>query len=307
MISVIIPTLNAAASLDNLLSSLKNQSVPCEIIVVDSSSLDGTEEIAAAHSVRTIRIRKEEFGHGRTRNLAAGRAQGDIISFFTQDALPLDERCLENLVEPLSRPDVAASYGRQIPTESARMTERFARSFNYSDVSVVKAASDIPVLGIKTFFFSNVCSAVRREEFTEIGGFPEEVVMFEDMLFAARLILKGYKIAYVPGARVSHSHDYNCRQQFRRYLDAGVSFRNNPWFLAYTTGEREGLGFLSAQIGYLLEKRAYLSIPYSLAEAFSKYIGYRLGLHYHRLPGALRRRIVCPGGCSSISGRGSVI
>ncbi len=80
-------------------------------------------------------------------------------------------------------------------------------------------------MGIKTFFFSNVFSAIRRKEFEEIGGFPENVIMFEDMLFAAKLIERGYKIAYVPEAKVIHSHDYSLVQQFRRYYQAGVSFK----------------------------------------------------------------------------------
>jgi rhamnosyltransferase len=57
MISAIIPTLNAGKNIDNLLTSLENQSVPCEIIVIDSSSSDRTLEIAASHNVKTITIK----------------------------------------------------------------------------------------------------------------------------------------------------------------------------------------------------------------------------------------------------------
>ena len=59
-----------------------------------------------------------------------------------------------------------------------------------------------PEIGIKTFFFSNVCSAIKTKEFKELGGFPENIIMFEDLIFAAKAILKGYKIAYVPEAKV---------------------------------------------------------------------------------------------------------
>jgi glycosyltransferase involved in cell wall biosynthesis len=58
MISAIIPTLNAGKNIDNLLTSLENQSVPCEIIVIDSSSSDRTLEIAASHNVKTITIKR---------------------------------------------------------------------------------------------------------------------------------------------------------------------------------------------------------------------------------------------------------
>jgi rhamnosyltransferase len=42
--------------------------------------------------------------------------------------------------------------------------------------------------------------------------------MFGDLIFAAKAILKGYKIAYVPEAKVTHSHNFSLVQQFERYL-----------------------------------------------------------------------------------------
>ncbi|MHA2218745.1 MAG: glycosyltransferase, partial [Candidatus Hodarchaeales archaeon] len=64
MISAIIPTLNAGENINNLLTSLENQSIPCEIIVIDSSSSDRTLEIAASHNVKTITIKRQDFDHG---------------------------------------------------------------------------------------------------------------------------------------------------------------------------------------------------------------------------------------------------
>ena len=95
-----------------------------------------------------------------------------------------------------------ASFGRQIPRPDASPTENFTRLFNYPETPMIKGIEDLPRLGIKTFFFSNVCSAIKTKEFKELGGFPENIIMFEDLIFAAKAILKGYKIAYVPEAKV---------------------------------------------------------------------------------------------------------
>ena len=100
-----------------------------------------------------------------------------------------------------------------------------------------------------------VFSAIRRKEFEEIGGFPENVLMFEDMLFAAKLIEGGYKIAYVPEAKVVHSHDYSLVQQFRRYYQAGVSFQRNPWFTRYARSNKEGIAFLRDEIKFLFKQK----------------------------------------------------
>jgi len=66
-----------------------------------------------------------------------------------------------------------------------------------------------PEIGIKTFFFSHACSTIKVKEFKELGGFYENIIMFGDLIFAAKAILKGYKIAYVPETKVIHSHNFS--------------------------------------------------------------------------------------------------
>jgi len=66
-----------------------------------------------------------------------------------------------------------------------------------------------PEIGIKIFFFSNACSTIKVKEFKELGSFFENIIMLEDLIFAAKAILNGYKIAYVPEAKVWHSHNFS--------------------------------------------------------------------------------------------------
>jgi rhamnosyltransferase len=136
-----------------------------------------------------------------------------------------------------------------------------------------------PEIGIKTFFFSNTCSTIKVKEFKELGGFPENIVMFEDLIFAAKAILKGYKIAYVPEAKVFHSHNFSLMQQFHRYLDAGISLRNNAWIFEHAKANREGAQFLKQEIAYLSKNHQYQWIPYAIGESVFKFAGFWLGLH----------------------------
>lgn len=291
MISVIIPTRNAEDYIHGLLTSLRGQSITSEIIVIDSSSSDTTVKIADSYGVKTKIIVKGNFDHGGTRNLAVTHAMGDIIVFLTQDALPEDKYFLENLIKPLEKPEIAAAYGRQVPKVDAKPTERFTRFFNYPEAPLVKDKEDISEFGIKTFFFSNVCSAIRKREFEELGGFTEKVIMNEDMLLASKLILSGYKIAYVPEAKVIHSHNYSWRQQFKRYFDIGVFLRKNSRSLEHVKAGNVGAEFLKEEIRYLLRNRAYRWVPYVIGETIAKYSGYKLGLHYAALPNPARKRI----------------
>lgn len=278
-ISVIIPTLNAGAYIENLLSEIiKQDSGPSDIIIIDSSSEDNTVSIAKKYGAKTITIPRRDFDHGKTRNTAAMKAGGEVLVFMTQDALPYDNTLLTRLTAPLKDNGIAAAYGRHIPRHDASLAEKFARQFNYPEKGLVKAVADIPVYGIKTFFFSNVCSAFKKELFFNIGMFPEGIRLNEDMMIAARLILKGYKTAYVPEAKVYHSHNYSILDQFRRYYNIGSSIRQNRWLLNHTRPEGDGMKFIKEQLSFVLREKEYSTIPHILIETISKYAGYRIGL-----------------------------
>jgi rhamnosyltransferase len=291
MVNVVIPTLNAEPYADKLFRALRSQSVDCAVLLIDSSSTDNTLRVAAGYNVKTSIIKKTDFNHGKARNLGVRSSTSDIVAFLTQDALPCDDRCIENLIKPLDDPEIVASYGRQVPYRDARPPEQFARLFNYPDEPMVKGLQNLPELGIKTFFFSNVCSAIKMKEFKELGEFPENILMFEDMVFAAKAILQGYKIAYTPEAKVFHSHNFSLKQQFRRYLEAGISLHNNDWLLRHATGNSEGARFLKEEVVYLAKKGQNHLIPYIFVESFAKYAGYWLGLHYDSLPGWISKNL----------------
>jgi rhamnosyltransferase len=290
-VSVVIPTLNAAGTISLLLESLRSQSVPCEIIVVDSSSDDGTVTLAASQGARVLRIDRCTFDHGGTRNLAVKEASSDRVVLLTQDAMPVNNRLLENLLLPLESPETPLSYGRQIARHDAIPPEKFARDFNYPGKPVLKDATQLSALGIKTFYCSNVCAALRKKEYEEVGGFPDRIILNEDMILAAKLIMRGYRVAYAANAEVYHSHNYSLLQQFRRYFDIGVSLNRHRWILDAAMPEREGKKALSREIAYLTAQRAWPWVPYVVLEAVLKYAGFRLGSAEDRLPLALKRRL----------------
>jgi len=289
-VSVIIPTRNGEKYLGQLLMTLKEQSMrPVQILVIDSSSEDNTLKICNSFSVDIIQVKVQEFDHGGTRNLAASRAIGDIFVWMTQDALFRDAECLGNLISPLYDSKVAASYGRQIPREDATPIERFSRAFNYPSNKVIKCLDDFPRFGVKTFFFSNVCSAVKKEAFQKVGEFPEKTIMNEDMFLAAKLLQTGYKIAYQANAVVHHSHNYSLKTQFKRYFDIGIFFNRNRWLKDLASPEREGVRYLKEEIRFLFSNGHKCWIPYALVDTMVRYLGYRAGLLEKVLPLCLKK------------------
>lgn len=277
--SVIIPTLNAGRSIGQLLTMLLSQDLETpEIIIIDSSSDDDTVAVANKFGAKTMVIPRQAFNHGKTRNIAALEARGDIIVFMTQDALPADNALLQKLTAPLENSKIAATFGKHIPRSDAPPLEAFARYFNYPDRGFVKGINDVKKYGIKTFFFSNVCSSMKKESFLKVGMFPENVRANEDMLIAAKFILNRYEVAYVPEAMVIHSHNYSLFKLFRRYYNIGSSIKDNQSILQNIDAEEEGIRFVKEQIRYLVKQRKYFWLPRIFLESLSKYAGYRAGL-----------------------------
>jgi rhamnosyltransferase len=258
---------------------------------LDSGSNDDTLKICKEFKVDFIQIDVKNFDHGGTRNLGASKAEGNVIVFMTQDAIFSDTRGLENLIQPLHDNQIAASYGRQIAKENANPIERFVRSFNYPSEKMVKGIEDLPKLGIKTFFFSNACSAIKKTAFIEVGGFPNRTIMNEDMFLAAKLIMKGYKVAYQADAVVYHSHNYSLSTQFKRYFDIGVFFSQNHWIKGIAKSEREGIRYLKEEILFLFAERRTIWIPYALIDTGIRFFGYRMGLLEKRIPLFLKKRM----------------
>src|SRR5262245_62569018 len=96
-----------------------------EVVAVDAGSRDGSAEFLSERVDRLIRIRRERFGHGATRNLGIEACRGERIALLVQDALPASPRWLAELVAPLRGDErVAGAFSRQLPAPDASALAR---------------------------------------------------------------------------------------------------------------------------------------------------------------------------------------
>lgn len=293
MLSIVIPTYNAAAFLPLLLKKLSEQTVPYELIIIDSESTDGTRDLLKHKDVILVPIRKASFNHGTSRNLGLKLAKSDIVVFMTQDALPASPQTLEKLVGMMtSREDIAMAYGRQLPYPETGVFGRFARLTNYPNQSVVKTKALIPEMGIKTCSCSNSFAAYFKDDLELVGGFPSDTILGEDVSVAARFILQGKAVAYCAEAEVFHSHDYTLIEEFKRYFDIGVFHQEQRVVLReFSKAESEGFQYVVQEWSYLIQNGHAFLIPAQLVRTIAKYAGYRLGKLYDQLPTNLKRRL----------------
>lgn len=289
-IDVIIPVYKPGAEFLELIERLEHQSVPVRRILLVNTEQKYWEAFQYDHprrkryeNIKMWHISKKEFDHGRTRRDAVKRSAAPVFVMMTQDAMPADEFLLERLIAPLADEGVAVSYARQLPRKEAGPVERFTREFNYPEESLVKSKEDIPRLGIKTFFCSNVCAAYRRDIYDRQGGFLRHAIFNEDMIYAAGCVKAGYRIAYTADAMVIHSHQYTNREQFRRNFDLGVSQAEHPEIFGSVPSESEGVRLVKRTAQYLRDQGEGRQILPMCVTSIYKFFGYKLGKNYKRL------------------------
>ena len=233
-------------------------------------------------------IRKSSFDHAASRNMGAALGDSPYILFMTMDAVPADELLIEKMIAGFGSDDkCAAVYARQIAADGATAEERYAREFNYPEVSATKTAGDEERLGIKASFLSNVCAMYRREVFEALGGFEAPAIFNEDMVFAHKLIHSGYHIRYEADARVYHSHDYSAGDQFHRNFDLGVSQAMHPEVFGNVRSEGEGIRFVKNTLSRLKESGEAIRIPGFLFVCAARYAGFAVGRNFRHLPRVL--------------------
>ena len=284
---VIIPAYHPGEEFDKLLERLSAQKYPVnKIIVMNTEKKFWRENWEQKYPlVEVHHLTKQEFDHGATRRRGAELSDAEILIFMTQDALPADRNLVGNLVQAVAGNEkTGAAYARQLPKNDCGFLEKYTRSFNYPEQSCLKTEKDVETRGIKTYFCSNVCAAYDHRIYNEIGGFPEHAIFNEDMIYAGWMVKKGYGVAYVSEARVYHSHNYSCMQQFHRNFDLGVSQAEHPEVFEGVPSEGEGIRLVKKSMAYLLKTGHVWLIPGLFLQSASKYAGYFLGKRYKKLP-----------------------
>lgn len=294
-LDVVIPVYGPGKQFLELLRRLGEQSLPVNRLIILNTEKPLWDAFvrdlapgALPENLTVYHVKKEEFDHGATRNSGIEASDADVCVCMTHDALPADRELLKNLADALKKEEgIAAAYARQLPAKDCGILERYTRQFNYPDESRVKSRADLPVLGIKTYFCSNVCAAYPRELYLSLGGFTRKTIFNEDMIFAAKAMEKGYRVAYAAEARVIHSHNYSPMEQFHRNFDLAVSQADHPEVFSGVPSEGEGIRLVKRTAGWLVKSGHGYLLPKLFLDSGFKYLGYLAGKRYRKLPKAL--------------------
>jgi rhamnosyltransferase len=275
-----------------------------EILAVDSGSSDGSLEALEAAGARVIRVPPEEFGHGRTRNLAAREACGDIVAFLTQDATPADDSWLAALIAPLDAdPLLAGVWSRHLARSDCHPMERRTIEefplFAGPAVRVAAARGNADYAEHPELFvwFSNNAAAFPRSVLLR-WPFPD-VEFAEDQAWARLVLEAGFRTALANESRILHSHAYSAWTNLQRNFDhaqamVGDLGRVDDLSLtacvrAAVSETRRDVAFWAQRSGRAAPRVAAGLAPRALAYHLGAFGGRWLGSRARRLPPHVRR------------------
>jgi glycosyltransferase involved in cell wall biosynthesis len=224
-ISVILPVFNGRRFLAGAVRSVLAQSLPpCELIVVDDGSTDGSlEELAslppAPFPVRVLR--QANAGQSAARNAAAREATGDYLAFLDQDDAWYP-RHLEELVAPLVA-DPAAGWAYcdfdEMDLDGNLVTRAFIRAAGVAHPKRTIyecVAGDLMVLPS--------ASMMRREAFEQAGGFDEALSGYEDDDLFVRFFRLGWEHVFVDHSLVRFRIHTTGSSASARFLDSRMRY-----------------------------------------------------------------------------------
>lgn len=213
-VDIIMRSYNDAAVIgDTLEMVMRQRGVPFTLWNFDSSSSDGTLEIIRRYNKpeRIFTNDPKTYNPGRVLNEAMEKTHAEIAVFLNSDATPNSEDWLKNLIAPFADPNIAATFGRQTARPDCRTL--FVKDTE-------RAFGDGSVSAGWVHFFSMANSAIRRSVWNKYR-FETRIQYSEDIEWSYRVRKAGFKIAYVPEAAATHSHNYSLRQSYKRHFGEG--------------------------------------------------------------------------------------
>jgi GT2 family glycosyltransferase len=219
-VSVIVVTYRSANEIPACIESLRKQSVPLEIFLVDNASPDGTAQMVADYGARFGNIHailnKENIGLAAANNLPLGICRGDYVLILNPDTI-LSENSLARMVDFLDRNLGVGVVGPKNLYPDGTPHASFHRHWGLLHVLLWRI---MPYRLSRTIqdrvssyhkcreflFVSGACLLLRRRIFEQIGGYdPEYFLTVEDACdLCIRARQTGHRVVFLPDAEVVH-------------------------------------------------------------------------------------------------------
>ncbi|GHJ99357.1 mycofactocin biosynthesis glycosyltransferase MftF [Streptomyces sp. NPDC003753] len=211
--TIVIPTRDRADQLERLLSALRTDPPTSNlpVLVVDDGSEDQASlaEVACRYGARLL-VHPYNRGPAAARNTGLRHARTAYVAFCDSDVVP-EPGWLGPLLAQFSDPAVALAAPRVVaqPVRAPGLLDRYEQVRSPLDMGE-REGPVVPVSALS--YVPSATIVVRR---SAVGaGFDEGMRVGEDVDLCMRLHEAGWRLRYVPSARVGHRH----RTRLRSWL-----------------------------------------------------------------------------------------
>ncbi len=260
-LSIVIRTLNTAATLSRVLAALPRREND-ELIVVDSGSTDGTLDLARAAKARIVPITAADFTYGRALNVGFTAAQHEWILALSAHTVPLRPDFLDlyrAAIRHRFQPNVAAAVGPLLSSDVDRGLPGGVTHFELADFTHGFG------------FGAGNPNSLYRRTLWEQHPFDEALGGGEDLDWYVWALRQGHSIAAVHAAEVL----YISRRPFSAFYRKGrVDFRAAARLITPHSPSFAGLAIRSAKLLLyaVLGKTDWQGAKSSLAHGLGNYV-----------------------------------
>ena len=220
-VTVAVVSYNTRDDLRRCLASLRSHSgMPCQVVVVDNASADGSADMVEAEFPEARLVRNpENVGFSRANNQALREATAPYALMLNSDAeltpgaLPalaalLDARPRLGAVGPRTlSPDgtVQVSFGPALTPVAEWRQCRLVRGVKGRRPAALAEAAARASVEHAPDWLSGSCLLARKEALDAVGGFDEGFFLYEeDVDLCLRLRRAGWGLLFTPAAEVVH-------------------------------------------------------------------------------------------------------
>ncbi len=220
--SIIVPVFNRPDEVDELLSSLLNQTfTDFEVLIVEDGSQKPCDEVCNKYADRLDLhyFMKPNSGPGQSRNYGAERAKGEYLLILDSDVV-LPKGYLNAIEEELKREPADAFGGPDAAHKSFTDTQK---AISYSMTSFFTTGG---IRGGKKqldkFYPRSFNMGIRRDVYMELEGFSK-MRFGEDIDFSIRIFKAGKRCRLFPEAWVWHKRRTDFRKFYRQVYNSGIA------------------------------------------------------------------------------------
>lgn len=208
MISIVILNWNGKKITEECLNSIKKQTFKnYEIILVDNASTDGSLEYLKKKFPKISLIQnKENYGYAKGNNIGIKKAKGEWILILNNDII-LDKNFLKELDKHKNKADILGTknYFYDKPKIIWAIGSKFNKFTMRANLIANKMQDSKEIDKMKIDHAVGSVMLVNKKVFEKAGHLNEDYfVYFEETEFQLRAQEHGFKISWIPSAKLWH-------------------------------------------------------------------------------------------------------